>query len=417
MHAPALPQPALHLFGLLSDGCVHSSLDHLDGLLELARRNNVAEVVVHPILDGRDTPPRSALGFIKQLEDKLQPNEKIGIVCGRYYAMDRDKRWERTEKFWRALVLADAPVALSASQMIEKAYSNGISDEFVEPFIVTGRSIKDGDSVICFNFRPDRVRQITYALTQADFDSFARPQVPEIFYACLTEYDENLHLPVAFDAHTMQTPVIVNTLPDILACRHIGQFHAAETEKYAHVTYFLNGGREQPEPGEVREMVPSLKIATYDLAPAMQTAEVCRLACQAARSSKYLFIVLNFANPDMVGHTGNLEAAVEAVQSVDKAFGDLLAVTQEVKGTLIITSDHGNCEQMIDYVTGEPHTAHTTNPVPFILANFQSENKFSLTNGISLNNGSLADVAPTILNILQIDQPANMSGKSLLLRQ
>ena len=403
--------PALHLIGLLSDGCVHSSLDHLDGLIELARRNNVPSVIIHPIIDGRDTPPRSALRFIRQLESKLQAHEKIGVVCGRYYAMDRDNRWERTEKFWRALVMADAPLSSSPTKTIEQSYVNNMGDEFIEPFIVTNSGIKDGDSVICFNFRPDRVRQITWALTQTKFDGFERPIVPKIFYTCMTEYDQSLALPVAFDAQAMATADIVNTLPDILSCKHIGQFHTAETEKYAHVTYFLNGGREQPESGEVRQMVQSLKIATYDLAPAMRTAEVCQLACQAARSGKYPFIVLNFANPDMVGHTGILEAAVEAVQSVDQALADLLSTVQEVKGTLIITADHGNCEQMIDYATNEPHTAHTTNPVPFILANFQTDNN---SNGIALNNGSLADVAPTILNIMHIDQPASMSGKSLL---
>ena len=404
----------LHLIGLLSDGCVHSSLDHLDGLIELARRNNVPQLAIHPILDGRDTPPRSALKFIKQLECKLKANEQIGVVSGRYYAMDRDKRWERTEKYWQALVLGKAPLTNSASETISKRYEQNIGDEFIEPFIVTNRSIKDGDSVICFNFRPDRVRQITHALTQADFDGFVRPVVPKILFTCMTEYDSQLRLPVAFDAQTMHTPDILDTLPEVISCKHIGQFHTAETEKYAHVTYFLNGGKEQPEPGEERQLVPSLKIATYDLAPAMQTAEVCDLACQAARSGKYPFIVLNFANPDMVGHTGILEAAIEAVQSVDQAFARLLATIEEVKGTLVITADHGNCEQMIDLSTGEPHTAHTSNPVPFILANFQPNNDLGLKNGIKLRNGSLADVAPTILNIFKIAKPKEMSGGSLL---
>ncbi len=340
----------LHLIGLLSDGCVHSSLDHLDGLIELARRNNLPQLVIHPILDGRDTPPRSALHFVRQLESKLKGTEKIGVVSGRYFAMDSDKRWERTEKYWQALVLGKAPLVSSASENIKKLYEQNIGDEFVEPFIVTKHSIKDGDSVICFNFRPDRVRQITHALTQANFVGFARLAVPKISYTCLTEYDSQLDLPVAFDAQTMRTPDILDTLPEIISCKHIGQFHTAETEKYAHVTYFLNGGKEEPEPGEDRQLVPSLKIATYDLQPEMQTAEVCDLACQAARSGKYAFIVLNFANPDMVGHTGILEAAVEAVQSVDQAFARLLATIQEVKGTLVITADHGNCEQMIDYV-------------------------------------------------------------------
>ena len=400
----------LHLIGLLSNGCVHSSLDHLEALLELARLHKLSQVIIHPILDGRDTPPRSAFQFVKGLVNQLKSNEKIGVVSGRYYAMDRDNRWERVEKYWRALVLGDACLRSSALETIEDCYEKNISDEFIEPFIVTNRGIKDGDSVICFNFRPDRVREITQALTQSNFDGFVRPVTPKIYYACFTEYDSSLKLPIAFDANTMQTPDIVDTLPDILSCKHLGQFHTAETEKYAHVTYFFNGGREQPEPGEERQLIPSLKVATYDLAPAMQTEKVCQLACQAARSGKYPFIVLNFANPDMVGHTGMLEAAVEAVESVDRAFAVLLETIAEVKGTLIITADHGNCEQMIDYNTGEPHTAHTTNPVPFILANFQIDNQ---QNGLTLHKGSLADIAPTILQILKISQPASMSGHSL----
>lgn len=403
----------LHILGLLSDGCVHSSLDHLHGLLELARRHNLKNVVIHPILDGRDTPPRSGLKFVQTFSNQLQKNEKIGVVSGRYYAMDRDTRWERTEKYWRALVLEQAPLTDSATKEIEANYSKGTTDEFIEPFIVTKCGIKDGDSVICFNFRPDRVRQISRALTQPDFNGFERPTVPKIYYACMTEYDSTLNLPVAFNASVMKTPDIIDTLPDILSCKKFGQYHTAETEKYAHITYFFNGGHEEPEPGEDRQLVPSLKVATYDLAPAMQTPEVCRLACQAVMSKKYPFIVLNFANPDMVGHTGMIEPAVRAVESVDQAFAKLLEAVQEVKGTLIITADHGNCEQMIDFATGEPHTAHTSNPVPFILANFQN-NGSALKNNLKLHKGSLADVAPTILQILNIAKPEAMSGHSLL---
>ena len=405
---------ALHIMGLLSNGCVHSSLDHLQGLIELARLHNVSEIIIHPILDGRDTPPRSALRFVQGLSQQLRSNEKIGVVSGRYYAMDRDKRWERTEKYWQALVMQQAPKAESPIKAIEEFYAKNISDEFIEPFIVTARGIKDGDSVICFNFRPDRVRQITHALTQPEFDGFNRLLIPRIYYACFTEYDSSLHLPVAFDAHTMHTPDIIDTLPDMLACKKLGQYHTAETEKYAHVTYFFNGGREEPELGEDRQLVKSLKVATYDLAPAMQTEEVCKLACQAALSGKYPFIVLNFANPDMVGHTGLLEPAVQAVESVDQAFKQLLETVRQVNGSLIITADHGNCEQMIDYSTGEPHTAHTTNPVPFILTDFQ-HNGSALRKNISLRTGSLADVAPTILQILNIQQPPAMSGRSLLI--
>jgi 2,3-bisphosphoglycerate-independent phosphoglycerate mutase len=404
----------LHLMGLLSDGCVHSSLDHLDGLIELARRHSIKELVIHPILDGRDTPPRSALKYVVQLQNKLKGNEVIGVVSGRYYAMDRDKRWERTEKYWRALVLGEAKRFDSPIAVIEDAYAKDSSDEFVEPAIVNNRPLQDGDSVICFNYRPDRVRQISTVLTQPSFDAFPREKFPNIFYVCLTEYDQSLALPVAFDAKTMHTPTLEDTLPEILSCHHIGQFHTAETEKYAHVTYFFNGGKEKPEAGEERQLIPSLKVATYDKAPAMQTPEVCATTCQAVLSGKYPFTIVNFANPDMVGHTGILAAAVEAVESVDVAFGELLETVQRQKGTLIVTADHGNCEQMIDLSTGQPHTAHTTNPVPFIVANFQSDDPLGLRNGAKLMNGTLADVAPTILKILGLNQPHDMNGHSLI---
>ncbi len=403
----------LHVMGLLSDGCVHSSLDHLDGIRELARRSDVPEVVIHPILDGRDTPPRSALRFVKQLELKLTAREKIGVVSGRYYAMDRDKRWERVEKYWQALVISKGPHFASAHEAVEDAYAKDITDEFIEPLIINDRPIADGDAVICFNFRPDRVREIARVLTQTEFDGFQRTKFPEIFFACMTEYEQSLNLPIAFDAQIMHTPPIENTLPEILSCHHIGQFHTAETEKYAHVTYFFNGGKEEAEPGEERELVPSLKVATYDKAPKMQTPQVCDIACQAVASGKHPFIVLNFANPDMVGHTGMLEAGVEAIESVDQAFGRLLQVIREHHGTLLVTADHGNCEQMIDLTTNEPHTAHTTNPVPFIVANFQSDDPLGLKNGTKIADGTLADVAPTILQIMGIAKPAEMNGHSL----
>ncbi len=400
---------ALHLIGLVSDGCVHSSPDHLDGLIELAGRQNVPELFVHAILDGRDTPPRSAKRFMRELEEKLSGKGKVGVVCGRYYAMDRDNRWERTEKFWRALVLGEGLRATSAVDAVEQAYGRDEGDEFVCPTIVNRRPLKNGDSIICFNFRPDRVRQISRALTQEDFTGFAREVRPEIYYACLTEYDATLELPVAFSPDQLPPQDMSMTLPDLLSCHHLGQFHTAETEKYAHVTYFFNGGKERPNEGEERALVPSLKVATYDLAPAMQTPAVCETACQAIRSGKYPFIVLNFANPDMVGHTGVFEAAVEAVESVDQAFEKLLDTVSSVKGTLFVTADHGNVEQMIDCETGEPHTAHTTNPVPLIVADFTGGGTY----GKTLADGCLADVAPTILTVMGIDQPRQMTGKSL----
>ncbi len=318
------------------------------------------------------------------------------------------------ERYWRAICLADAEKAQSAVEAVEKAYERGENDEFVKPFIVTERTITDGDSVICFNFRPDRVRQISRALTQDNFDSFSRPKKPDIYYACLTEYDASLRLPVAFSPEVLPSQDISNTLPQLLACHHIGQFHTAETEKYAHVTYFFNGGKEEPCEGEERQLVQSLKVATYDLAPEMQTPRVCEVACEAILSGKYPFTVLNFANPDMCGHTGILEAGIAAVESVDAAFAKLLAAVEKAKGTLVITADHGNCEQMINLQTGEPHTAHTTNPVPAVVASFQTDDKLGLRNGTRLIDGTLADIAPTILEIMGLDKPVEMTGKSCL---
>lgn len=402
---------ALHIIGLLSDGCVHSSPDHLDGLLELASRYKINELFVHPILDGRDTPPRSAKRFVRELEEKLQTRGgKVGVVCGRYYAMDRDKRWERLEKYWRALVLGEGLSAGSGLEAVSQAYERNESDEFVLPSIVNDRGIKDGDAVICFNFRPDRVRQISQALTCLDFDGFARPHVPDIYYVCMTEYDSSLKLPVAFSPEQLPSQDMDMTLPQLLSCHHIKQLHLAETEKYAHVTYFFNGGKEQENQDEERVLVPSLKVATYDQAPAMQTPKVCEMACQAIESGNYPFLVVNFANPDMVGHTGFMEAGVDAIQSVDEAFGRLLESTRKVKGTLVVTADHGNIEQMIDLKTGEPHTAHTTNPVPLIVADFSGK-----LNGAGLSAGALEDVAPTLLEIMNLTKPAEMTGRSLIL--
>jgi 2,3-bisphosphoglycerate-independent phosphoglycerate mutase len=401
---------ALHLIGLVSDGCVHSSPDHLDGLIKLARSESIGELIVHPILDGRDTPPKSAHRFVKELDDKLKGIGKIGVVSGRYYAMDRDNRWERIELYWRALVLSEGNFATSGPEAVQQAYARDETDEFVKPIIVTRRPISDGDSIICFNFRPDRVRQISRALCQDDFDGFTRPLRPRINYTCLTEYDQSLNLPVAFSPDKLPSQDMSNTLPELLACHHIGQFHTAETEKYAHVTYFFNGGKEAPNEGEKRVLVPSLKVPTYDETPAMQTPRVADMACQAIGNGKYPFIILNLANPDMVGHTGIVDAGVEAIESVDQAFAKLLEASRAAKGTLLITADHGNVEQMIDLATGQPHTAHTTNPVPFIVADFSGR----LASSTALKDGALCDVAPTILEILKLDQPAEMTGCSLI---
>jgi 2,3-bisphosphoglycerate-independent phosphoglycerate mutase len=421
-HKAATSGGTLHLIGLVSDGCVHSSPDHVDGLLEFARRCDVKRLVVHPILDGRDTPPRSAKRFMRELTEKLKnklgDKGHIGVVCGRYYAMDRDKRWERVEHYYKALVLSEGRPVASAVEAVEMSYGENVGDEFVLPCIVEAIPIEDGDSVICFNFRPDRVREISRVLTQADFNEFARPKQPKIYYACLTEYDTSLNLPVAFSPEVLPSQDLHNTLTEVVSCHHAHQLHVAETEKYAHVTYFLNGGKEPPVEGEERSMVPSLKVATYDLAPSMQTPMVCDLVCQAIKSGKYPFIVLNFANPDMVGHTGIMDAAVNAVQTVDTAFGELLSAIQEAKGTLVVTADHGNIEQLIDLKTGEPHTAHTTNPVPLVVASFQKpeDDPLGLGNGTKkiLEPGGLADVAPTLLAIMGYDKPREMTGHSLI---
>ncbi len=403
----------LHILGLLSDGCVHSSLDHLWGLLEMTRRHKTKQVVIHPILDGRDTPPRSSLKFIKDLNSRLMSNEQIGVISGRFYAMDRDKRWDRIEKYYNALVLGNGQVANDALTAIGESYINDVNDEFIEPTIINNLPIEDNDSVICFNFRPDRVREISSVLTNINFDGFNRVEFPHIHYVCMTEYDASLNLPVAFDAHTMKTEDIKVTLPEILSCHHIKQLHVAETEKYAHVTYFFNGGKEEKLANEDRMLIPSLKVNTYDLAPSMQTPEICKLVCSKIANNEYPFIVLNFANPDMVGHTGNQEAAILACESVDRALADLLAAIRQAKGSLVVTADHGNVEQMIDYVTNEPHTAHTNNKVPLIIASFNPANSIERLNQTP-QNLSLVNVAPTILSLMGLAIPPEMNNDALV---
>ena len=376
------PGRALHLIGLVSDGCVHSSPDHLDGLIELARRNQICEFIVHPYFETDATHHRDPhCASCASCKKNSPVSAKLASCAAATMQWIATTRWERVEKYWRAIVLGDGTAASSAMDAVQASYEEGKGDEFVLPYVVTPRPIQDGDSVICFNFRPDRVRQISRALTDESFSGFERPKQPKIFDGCLTEYDASLHLPVAFNPSALPAQDIDNTLPELISCHHLAQFHTAETEKYAHVTYFLNGGKESACEGEERVLIPSLKIATYDLEPKMQTPKVCEIACQSIASGQYPFIVLNFANPDMVGHTGILEVAVEAVESVDEAFAKLLQAISEAKGTLVITADHGNCEQMIDLKTGEPHTAHTTNPVPLVVADFQANDIRGLKSG------------------------------------
>jgi 2,3-bisphosphoglycerate-independent phosphoglycerate mutase len=398
----------LHLLGLVSNGGVHSSLDHLFALIDAAARTGVP-VVVHAFLDGRDTPPQSGEGFVRLLVEQLEGKGEIGVVTGRYWAMDRDKRWDRVERAWRAIVLADAPRVPSALDAIRASYAAGKGDEFVEPVVAGGyRGVDVGkDAAIFFNFRPDRAREITQALTDPAFDQFARPsdkRTPFAAYVCMTTYDKNFPLPVAFPKESYP-----DIFPEILARHGKTQFRCAETEKYAHVTYFFNGGREEPFPGEDRQMIPSPRdVRTYDEKPEMSEPQVADTAATAIRSRKYDFVLVNFANPDMVGHTGMLGPAIEAVEAVDRGVGAIVDAARDVGGAVLVTADHGNCELMRDPQTGGPHTAHTTNPVPFIYVNARDP-KARLRGG-----GRICDVAPTILRLIGLSQPPAMTGVPLL---
>lgn len=403
---------ALHLFGLLSDGGVHSHNTHLYGLLELAKREGLTKVFVHCFLDGRDTPPASGKDFIQALNDEM---EKIGVgqiasVMGRYYAMDRDNRWDRVEKAYNAMTKGEGVQAECAVCAVKESYENDVTDEFVVPTVVVkdgqpvGR-IQDGDSIIFFNFRPDRAREITRAFCDDEFTGFAREKKLDVTYVCFTDYDETIQNKiVAF--HKVS---ISNTFGEFLAAHNMTQARIAETEKYAHVTFFFNGGVEEPNKGEDRILVKSPKVATYDLKPEMSAYEVCGKLVEAIKSGKYDVIIINFANPDMVGHTGVENAAIKAIEAVDECVGKAVAAIKEVDGQMFICADHGNAEQLVDYKTGEPFTAHTTNPVPFLLVN--ADPAYSLREG-----GCLADIAPTLIELMGMEQPAEMTGKSLLVK-
>ena len=404
---------ALHLFGLLSDGGVHSHNTHLYALLELAKREGLENVYVHCFLDGRDTPPASGKGYVEQLVDKMK---EIGVgqvatVMGRYYAMDRDNRWDRVELAYNAMVKGEGVEAACGICAVQNSYDNGKNDEFVVPAVVKKdgapvATIKDKDSVIFFNFRPDRAREITRAFCADEFDGFAREKRLDLTYVCFTEYDETIpNKEVAF--HKVS---ITNTFGEFLAANNMTQARIAETEKYAHVTFFFNGGVEEPNKGEDRILVKSPKVATYDLKPEMSAYEVCDKLTGAIRSGKYDVIIINFANPDMVGHTGIQAAAIAAVEAVDECVGKTVEALKEVDGQMFICADHGNAEQLIDYETGEPWTAHTTNPVPFILVN--ADPKYTLR-----ENGCLADIIPTLIQLMGMEQPAEMTGESLLVEK
>ena len=403
----------LHLYGLLSDGGVHSHNTHLYGLLELAKREGVENVYVHCFLDGRDTAPTSGKGFIEELEAKMKEIGvgKIATISGRYYVMDRDNRWDRVEKAYNVMTKGEGETAESAVKAMEASYAKDVTDEFFVPTAITENgspvaTIKDNDTVIFFNFRPDRAREITRAFCMDEFDGFDRGARKKVTYICFTEYDVTIpNKEVAF-----QKVELKNTFGEYLAAHGKTQARIAETEKYAHVTFFFNGGVEEPNPGEDRILVKSPKVATYDLQPQMSAPEVCDKLCEAIRSEKYDVIIINFANPDMVGHTGILEAAVKAVETVDSCVGRAVEALKEVDGQMFLCADHGNAEQLVDYETGAPFTAHTTNPVPFILIN--ADPAYTLKEG-----GCLADIIPTLIELMGMEQPAEMTGKSLLIKK
>ena len=397
---------ALHLMGLVSPGGVHSHSSHLYGLLEMAAAKGLKEVYVHCFLDGRDVGPSTGLGFVEELEDKLQQIGvgRIATVSGRYYAMDRDNRWERVEKAYRAMTAGTGETAASAVEAVQQSYDKGETDEFVLPTVVQADGkpvavIQAGDGVIFFNFRGDRAREISKAFVNREFDGFSREYLG-VQYVAMTQYEEGLDMTVAFPPQDLQ-----NTLGQVLADNQVKQFRVAETEKYAHVTFFFNGGVEEPNPLEDRLLVPSPKVATYDLQPEMSAIEVKDKLIEAIKGGEYPFILVNFANTDMVGHTGIPEAAQKAVETVDKCVGEVADAVKNAGGVLLITADHGNAEQMVDPVKGTPHTAHTANPVPFVVMSAEP---------YTVKDGSLQDVAPTVLKLLGIDKPADMTGESLI---
>jgi len=399
----------LHLIGLVSDGGVHSHQKHLDALLEMAKRRSVANVFVHALMDGRDTSPTGGKGYLEQLQRQMT---RVGVgriasVVGRYYAMDRDRRWERVKQAYDLLTLGTGTAAADCVAAIQASYDEGVTDEFVKPIVVVGDDgspvgrIRQGDSVVFFNFRADRARELCTALTDPDFDGFARDVFPRPGITSMTQYDRRFSFPIAYP------PVeLTNILAQVAAGAGMTSLRIAETEKYAHVTYFFNGGNEVEYDGEERVLIPSPKVATYDLKPEMSAVEVADRAVEILAENRHDYVVCNFANPDMVGHTGVIEAAVKAVETVDTGVGRILDSLDFARDAVIVTADHGNSEQMLDPVTGGPHTAHTTNPVPCVLLD-------SNYTGELIQGGSLRDVAPTICNYLGIKIPSEMTGRDI----
>ncbi len=398
----------LHIMGLLSDGGVHSHIRHLYAILELAKRKDFENVYVHCFLDGRDTPPASAENYIAELEKKMEEKGvgKIATLSGRFFAMDRDKRWERVQKAYDAIVRGEGEKYATATTAIEESYQKEVFDEFVKPTIITNKNgeptatIKNNDSVIFFNFRPDRAREITRSLVDKEFDGFETEKL-NLYFVCMTPYDETMpNVEIAFRKEEIR-----NTFGEYISRKGLKQLRIAETEKYAHVTFFFNGGEEKQYEGEDRILVPSPKVETYDLKPEMSAYEVTDKVVEAIKSEKYDTIILNYANPDMVGHTGSIDAAIKALETIDECVDRVVKAINEVEGVLLITADHGNSEQMIDYKTGEPHTAHTTNPVPLAIVGIGNR---------KIKEGRLADLAPTMLDLMELEKPREMTGESLL---
>lgn len=400
----------IHLIGLVSDGGVHSHNTHLYGLIQMMKKNGLKDVYVHAILDGRDVPPTIGSTHIKELEDKIDEIGigKIATVSGRYYTMDRDKRWERTQLAYDALTLGKGVEARDPVKAVEESYKNNVNDEFMLPTVImeSGKpvaTIESGDSIIFFNFRPDRARQITRAIVDPDFDGFQREKKVDTYYVTMTEYDKTLpNVHVAYKNEALK-----NTLGEYIAQKGLTQLRAAETEKYAHVTFFFNGGREIAFENEDRALIPSPKVATYDLKPEMSAFELKDEIIKRLKMDKYDLFIVNFANPDMVGHTGVVPAVIKAVETVDTCLGEIIDLLEEIGGSAIVTSDHGNSEALIDETDGSPITAHTTNKVPLILVN---------KNHFKLREGKLADLAPTLLELLGLEKPVEMTGTSLIIK-
>jgi 2,3-bisphosphoglycerate-independent phosphoglycerate mutase len=403
---------ALHIMGLMSDGQVHSSQEHALALVRLAKERGLSRIYLHCFLDGRDTPPMSAYGYVEALDKSLKEigAGRVATVVGRYYAMDRDKRWERTKRAYDLLIHAEGKRTIDPVLAIKESYENGVTDEFVEPIVVTRETgepvatISEGDAVIFFNYRSDRARQITSALAVPDFDGFDVSRRPRLHYVCFTQYDKTYPLPIAFPPQVHR-----EILADVFAREEVSNYRLAETEKYAHVTYFFNGGTEKEYPCEKRLLVPSPKVATYDLEPEMSAYKVTDKVLRAIEERESDVFIINFANPDMVGHTGKLDKTIEAVQHIDNCIGWITKALRTARGKCLITADHGNAEQMIDLKTGQPHTAHTTNLVPLHLIDDESI-------GVKLRDGgALEDVAPTLLGLLGIEKPEEMTGRDLRL--